>query len=444
MKNEPVFRKASYKDLDAIDGIYERSHDAEAAGLTTTGWLRGIYPVRAVAEAALERDDMYVCEIAADNNALTDSPETGRADESGRVIAATGVINQIQVDVYELCDWVYKGPDDDVSVLHTLTVDPAARGMGIGPAFVRFWEQLAAEEGCSILRIDTNARNKKARRMYEKLGYIESGMVPTEFNGIPGVDLVLMEKFNGTAIQKRLRDMQDEKYADFQAALIPGKERERTIGVRTPQLRAYAKELLKEAKSSSGSCPTSSELDRFMETLPHKYFDEMQLHAFLLSETKDISKCLEEVEAFLPYVDNWATCDQLSPKVFGKKKDGRLVYRDTLLRHIDRWLESNETYTVRYGIGVLLQHFLDADFDPGYMNRVAEIRSEEYYIKMMIAWYFATALAKQYDAALPVLLQNRLDVWTHNKTIQKAVESRRITDEQKTYLKTLKRKSQKQ
>ena len=482
MKNKLLFRKASYKDLDAIDRIYERSHDAEAAGLTTTGWLRGVYPVRAVAEAALGRDDMYVCEIAADGIAREAFADCDGADESGRVIVATGVINQIQVDVYELCNWVYKGPDDDVSVLHTLAVDPAARGMGIGPAFVRFWENLAAEEGCSILRIDTNARNKKARRMYEKLGYIESGIVPTVFNGIPGVDLVLMEKFNGTAIQKRLREMQDEKYADFQMALIPGKERERTIGVRTPQLRAFAKELLKEAKSDSkvvnngsGKFPGSSEavkgcsgsseavkgcsgrsgdaegapgsvlnrteLDRFLATLPHKYFDEMQLHAFLISETKDLGECFKEVETFLPYVDNWATCDQLSPKIFGKKKNGRLVYAAELLGHIDRWLESDETYTVRFGIGMLLQHFLDADFDPAYMDRVAEIRSEEYYIKMMIAWYFATALAKQYDAALPVLLESRLDVWTHNKTIQKAVESRRITDDQKAYLKTLKRKA---
>lgn len=277
--------------------------------------------------------------------------------------------------------------------------------------------------------------------MYEKLGYIETDIVPTVFNGIPGVDLVLMEKFSGTAIQRRLREMQDRKYADFQAALIPGKERERMIGVRTPQLRAYAKELLKEAKGS-GSIEKSTEPERFLGTLPHKYFDEMQLHAFLISETKDINRCLEAVETFLPYVDNWATCDQLSPKVFGKKKNGRLVYCNELLGHIDRWLGSDETYTVRFGIGMLLQHFLDADFDQAYMDRVTEIRSDEYYINMMIAWYFATALAKQYDAALPVLLENRLDVWTHNKTIQKAVESRRITDGQKTYLKTLKRKKE--
>ena len=169
------FRKAGRGDLDAICRIYERSHDAEEAGLTTTGWLRGVYPVRAVAEASLDRDDMYV------------------AVADGRVVA-TGVINQIQVDVYYGCDWKYKAAVEEVSVLHTLAVDPDARGMGIGPAFVKFWEKLAAEKGCSVLRIDTNARNKRARKMYADLGYIETDIVPTVFNGIPGVDLVLMEK----------------------------------------------------------------------------------------------------------------------------------------------------------------------------------------------------------------------------------------------------------
>jgi 3-methyladenine DNA glycosylase AlkD len=148
---------------------------------------------------------------------------------------------------------------------------------------------------------------------------------------------------------------------------------------------------------------------------------------------------MREVERFLPYVDNWATCDQLSPKVFAKKKNGRLVYRDVLLEHIDSWLDSELTYTKRFGIGMLMQHYLGEEFDTEYMDRVAAIRSDEYYINMMIAWYFATALAKQYDAALKVLLDGRLDRWTHNKTIQKAVESRRITDDQKAYLRSLKR-----
>jgi 3-methyladenine DNA glycosylase AlkD len=344
-------------------------------------------------------------------------------------VIATGVINQIQVDVYADCDWVYKGPDDDVSVLHTLSVDPDARGRGAGPAFVRFWEDLAAEEGCSILRIDTNALNKRARRMYAGLGYIESGIVPTIFNGLKNVDLVMMEKFIGTDIQRRLREMQDTKYADFQMALIPGMERERAIGVRTPQLRALAKELYKA--SQTGDEAARRELEEFIGTLPHKYFDEMQLHAFIISEIKDFALCMAETERFLPHVDNWATCDQLSPKVFRKHKQ-------ELLSHIDCWLGSEHTYTVRFGIGMLMQHFLDEDFDISYMDRIAEIRSDEYYINMMIAWYFATALAKQPEPALAVLKEQRLAKWTRNKAIQKAIESRRITDEQKEYLRTLK------
>ena len=175
MKSSLRFRKADRGDLDAICRIYEKSHDAEEAGLSTTGWLRGIYPVRATAEASLDRDDMYVAEL------------------DGKTVA-TGVINQIQVDVYYGCGWKYRAADEEVSVLHTLAVDPDARGAGVGPAFVRFWEQLAADRGCRVLRIDTNAINKRARRMYADLGYIETDIVPTVFNGIPGVDLVLMEK----------------------------------------------------------------------------------------------------------------------------------------------------------------------------------------------------------------------------------------------------------
>ena len=395
------FRKAVRDDLDAIEQIYDHSHDAEEAGQSTTGWVRNIYPVREVAEAALERDDMYV-------------------GEAGGRIIATGVINQIQVDVYEDCDWVFKGPEEDVWVLHTLAVDPEVRGSGAGPAFVRFYEDIARDAGASILRIDTNAINSRARKMYAKLGYTETDIVPTVFNGIRGVDLVLMEKFAGTEIQKRLRDMRDAKYADFQAKLTPGVEPERFIGVRTPQLRAYAKELVR-----------SGGYEGFLDDLPHRYFDENQLHAFIISEIKDYDRCMEMTEIFLPYVNNWATCDQLSPKVFARHKED-------LLRHAAEWIGSADTYTVRFGIGMLMQHFLDKDFDTSYMDMVAGILSDEYYINMMRAWYFATALAKQYDAALAVLKEHRLDVWTHNRTIQKAIESRRITDEQKEYLRTLK------
>ena len=223
----------------------------------------------------------------------------------------------------------------------------------------------------------------------------------------------------GEEIRAELYTLRDEKYRDFQRKLIPTVRPETVIGVRTPALRAYAKELLKRP-----------DIGEFLSALPHESFDENQLHAFILSEIKDFDRCAAGVERFLPFVDNWATCDQLSPKVFGK-------HHAELLPLVKAWIASGETYTVRFGIGMLMAHFLDADFDPRYPEWVAALRSEEYYVNMMRAWYFATALAKQYVAVLPYLEQRRLDVWTHNKTIQKAAESYRIRDEQQTYLKTL-------
>ena len=214
--------------------------------------------------------------------------------------------------------------------------------------------------------------------------------------------------------------MQDEKYRAFQVKLFPTVDPQTVIGVRTPDLRGYAKKLLKEEDVSA-----------FLSDLPHRYFDENQLHAFILSELKDYGKCMEEVNRFLPYVDNWATCDQMSPKVFKKN-------RPQLLEQIRIWLKSDRTYTIRFAIGMLMEHYLDDAFDLRYPEMVAGIRSDEYYVNMMIAWYFATALAKQYEAILPFIENRRLDAWTHNKAIQKAVESYRITPEQKEYLKTLK------
>ena len=226
-------------------------------------------------------------------------------------------------------------------------------------------------------------------------------------------------------IREELLQLQDTTYRDFQSKLIPTADPETFIGVRTPELRKLAKQLIKR-----------DDIRSFLEELPHRTFDENQLHAFLLSERKDYETCIKEVEQFLPFVDNWATCDQMSPKVFRK-------HRPELLEHIRCWLQSDKTYAVRFGIGMLMEHFLDEDFDPSYPEMVAELRSDEYYINMMIAWYFATALAKQYDSVLPFLEKHRLDVWTHNKTIQKSVESYRITPEQKAYLKSIKRKTEK-
>ena len=217
-----------------------------------------------------------------------------------------------------------------------------------------------------------------------------------------------------------LLTLQDQTYAVFQSKLLPTVSSDAIIGVRTPDLRRLAKQLIKTDAAS-----------QFLHDLPHKYFDENQLHAFLISEIRDFPTCIAEVERFLPYIDNWATCDQLSPRCFSRHKH-------ELLPHISKLISAEHTYIIRYGIGMLLSHFLDDDFIPEYLAWVASVKSDEYYIRMMQAWYFATALAKQWDAAIPYIEQHQLDVWTHNKTIQKACESYRISPEQKTYLRTLK------
>ena len=217
-----------------------------------------------------------------------------------------------------------------------------------------------------------------------------------------------------------LFENREVKYRDFQAKLIPNIKKETVIGVRTPILKAYAKELVKNGKAQA-----------FISVLPHGYFEENQLHAFILSGEKSFEKCIAGVERFLPFVDNWATCDQLRPKCFARNKEALLPY-------IEKWIKSDETYTVRFAIGMLMCHFLDGDFDEKYLDAVCDIKSEEYYINMMRAWYFATALAKQYEKTLPFIENAALDKWTHNKAIQKAVESYRITDEQKQYLRLLK------
>ena len=221
-------------------------------------------------------------------------------------------------------------------------------------------------------------------------------------------------------IKNELFKLQDKKYGEFQTKLIPNIDSKTIIGIRTPELRKLANKLVKDNNYSN-----------FLTQLPHKYFEENQLHAFIISNIKDYDECINYLNEFLPYVDNWATCDQMSPKVFKK-------CRSNLLIEIKKWIKSKETYTIRFGIGCLLQHFLDEDFKPEYLEIVSRIKSEEYYINMMIAWYFATALAKQYKLTKPYIENNKLDKWTHNKTIQKAIESYRISSEQKEYLKSLK------
>ena len=231
---------------------------------------------------------------------------------------------------------------------------------------------------------------------------------------------------NKADLYRKLYDLQDLKYRDMQIKIIPTINPESVIGVRTPELKRMAIDILK-----------AGDYKDFLEELPHQYFEENQLQAFIISRIKDLNECMENLETFLPYVDNWATCDQMSPKIFKKHKD-------VLLTHIKEWIDSEKTYTVRFGVGMLMEHFLDDDFDPVYPELVAKLRSEEYYVNMMIAWYFATALAKQYELVLPYLEDKRLDEWVHNKAIQKSIESYRITDEQKAYLRTLKVRQSKQ
>ena len=227
-----------------------------------------------------------------------------------------------------------------------------------------------------------------------------------------------MEKRNTTEIiRAELFAMQDVKYGDFHLKLMPDTDRNLIIGVRVPELRKYAKRLY-----------GTKEAEEFMSALPHRYYEENNLHAFLISQIKDIDLLLQELERFLPYIDNWATCDMLRPKVFSKHKE-------QLLGRISIWLKSEHTYTLRYATGMLLVHFLDEDFDEKYLRTVCDIKSDEYYINMMRAWFFAEALAKQYEKAVPYIENRLLDIWTHRKAIQKAVESFRISDERKEYLK---------
>ena len=221
-------------------------------------------------------------------------------------------------------------------------------------------------------------------------------------------------------VRKRLFEMQDTGYRYFHARLIQTVEKEKIIGIRTPILRKFAKEFGKTEES-----------ELFLKVLPHQYYEENNLHGLLIEQIRDYDKCLKELERFLPYIDNWATCDMLAVKVVKK-------HLDTFIDEIYRWMESDHTYTIRFGISMLMRYYLEDAFQMEYPEKVAQIRSEEYYVNMMRAWYFATALAKQYDKILPFIEKQKLDVWTHNKTIQKAIESYRITPEQKEYLRGLK------
>ena len=223
-------------------------------------------------------------------------------------------------------------------------------------------------------------------------------------------------------ITEYLLTLKDKKNAILESKLTPGLDIKNIIGIKIPVLRNIAKQYMKD-----------EELKQFLTSLPHKYLDENILHGLLISELKDYDECLNELERFLPYVDNWMVCDTISPKVFKKNKD-------LVIKKIKEWSKSKDTYTCRFAIKILMSNYLDKDFKKEYLDIPTHVHSDEYYINMMIAWYYATALAKQWDDTIPYIEQNKLDTWVHNKTIQKAKESFRITEKQKEYLSNLKRK----
>ena len=218
-------------------------------------------------------------------------------------------------------------------------------------------------------------------------------------------------------LRGNLFELQDLKYRDFHSKLLPGIDKETIIGIRTPVLRKFVKEFT-----------GTKDAAEFIQDLPHRYYEENNLHMMLITGIRDYEQCLEEIQRFLPYINNWATCDLPLPKCFQKHKE-------ELLPEVRKWITSGQTYVIRYGIGTLMSLYLDEDFQPSYLDLAASVQSEEYYVNMMIAWYFATALAKQWEATVPYIEERRLPQWVHRKTIQKAVESYRITPEQKEYLK---------
>ena len=221
-------------------------------------------------------------------------------------------------------------------------------------------------------------------------------------------------------VRERLTALQDTEYRDFHSALMPTVNKEKIIGVRVPELRKLAKELFRNGVG-----------EEYIKNLPHAFYEEDNLHAFIVEQIKDSDRCLAETEKFLPFIDNWATCDMFSPKVFADHTD--IIYSKSL-----DWISSGDTYIIRYGIGMLMRYFLDENFNEDVLKIVSRIKSDEYYVNMMIAWFFATALAKQYDSAIKYIENSTLDSWVHNKTIQKAIESNRISKNTKNYLRTLK------
>ncbi len=218
----------------------------------------------------------------------------------------------------------------------------------------------------------------------------------------------------------KLLKIKDNKYKEFQLKLVPNINKDSILGIRTPEMRKIAKEVYK-----------SEDKNKFLDSLPHKYYEENLIHFFVISLIKDFDECIKRVEEFLPYVDCWPVSDQATPKSFKKN-------HKKLLPYIKKWIKSKHVYTARFGIRMLMNEYLGDDFKEEYLKLIASIKTNDYYLKMMIAWYFATALAKRYNETIPYLENNSLDEWVHKKTIQKAIESYRVSEEHKKYLSTLK------
>ena len=380
-----TIRLATYDDIPAIMPVIDAARELMHSSGNVNQWING-YPSEEVIHADIARDGGFV---------VTD-------DE--RIVAYFAFLPAPEPTYEKIYDGAWLN-DEPYYVIHRLASWPDVHGI---------WDCVLewAFERTRTLRVDTHRDNHIMQHNILKHGFTYCGIIYL----LSGDERLAYQKT--ISLQDQLFALQDKAYADFQSKLLPTVSRETVIGVRTPELRKMAKQVCKT--------PAAQE---FLQALPHRYFDENQLHAFILSEDKDFNTCIANLEQFLPYVDNWATCDQLSPKCFRK-------HTQELLPLIRRWMKSKHTYTIRFGIGMLMRYYLDGEFKPEFLEWVASIKRDEYYIRMMQAWFFATTLAKQWDTTLPYIEQHRLHPWMHNKTIQKAIESYRITDEQKALLRT--------
>ena len=386
-----TIRLATYEDIPAIMPVIDAAREMMHASGNVNQWING-YPSEQVIQADINRSGGFV---------VTDE---------GRIMAYFAFLPAPEPTYAQIYEGAWLN-DEPYYVIHRLASWPEVHGI---------WDCVLkwAFERTHTLRVDTHRDNRIMQYNILKHGFNYCGIIYL----LSGDERLAYQ--NTISLQDQLFALQDKSYADFQSKLLPTVARETVIGVRTPDLRKMAKQVSKT--------PAAQE---FIQALPHRYFEENQLHAFILSEEKDFNISITNLELFLPYVDNWATCDQLSPKCFK-----RHTYE--LLPYIRKWLKSRHTYTVRFGMGMLMRYYLDGEFKQEYLEWVASVKSDEYYIRMMQAWFFATALAKQWDATLPFINQRRLHPWTHNKAIQKATESYRITAEQKELLKTLRMNAQ--